>query len=184
MRFISDLKIAYKLLLGFGILAFLALATGSFSVLTMLGIKESAMVLSDQNMPAIKTASGIMESAYLTMYNARGYAFTDDKKFLDIALADIEKTKKFLTDAKELATRFNLSQKDWNMRQRRKNLTEYEQLIGKTITATESISKEKHHMLNHADIFIKAIQSYIKNQGKSLEDEIHGAVNGSITVEK
>ena len=184
MNFISNLKIANKLLIGFGMLAFLTLGLGIFSVSTMMGIKKSAIILSEQNMPSIKTADEIRESASLTMYNARGYTFTDEKKFLDHALDGIDKTKKAISSAREHAARFNLSKRMEYVAEAEKNLAEYEQLLKKTSEMTESIAKEKHHMLTHADNFIKSIQNYIIAQNKKLDEEIRGASSGSISEEK
>lgn len=173
---ISNIKISNKLLIGFGFMAMLTVGLGFFSAYNMSVIKSSAQILADQNMPAVETGDHIKESAYLTMYNARGYTFTGEKEFLDKALAHLEATKKGIETAKEHATRFNLQKRLGYSVDAEKSLMEYEALLKKTVETTNLISERIQGMAEHSADFVTEIKVYIADQDKKLTQEIKDSI--------
>jgi len=179
------MKLGTKIGVGFGLLILLALVLGGMAVFSMSGVKTTAMALSEQNVPEVGVATNVERSSLETMYEARGYAFTEEKKYLDEARKELEGVKKFLTEAKTHANKYNLAALRENANKAETNALEYERLLNDTVTATDAMAKEKAASLEAADKYMKICADFLQGQMKSLDTEVDTALasgNGARTT--
>ena len=72
------MKLGTKIALGFGSVLAIAVALGSLAVWNMNGVKATATVLANENVPSVLVATDVERDSLQTMYATRGYAYTED----------------------------------------------------------------------------------------------------------
>jgi methyl-accepting chemotaxis protein len=166
------MKLGSKIGLGFGSLIAIAVALGGVGVVSMLSGKSAAVALSEQSVPSVDVANQVERNSLKTMYQARGYAFTEDKQYLDGARKELDEVKKFLTAAKAHAARYNLATLRENANKAEAKAKEYEDLLNQTVTATDAMAKEKAASLLAAEKYMKICDDFLSDQMKRLDEEI------------
>ncbi|HNT36423.1 MAG TPA: MCP four helix bundle domain-containing protein, partial [bacterium] len=104
----KDMKVGTKIVLGFVLLILIAVALGGLAVVNMLSVKTTATDLAHEKVPAVGLANNVERWSLNTMYEARGYGYTEETDYLDKARKNLAEVKKYLTDAKEHAKKYDL----------------------------------------------------------------------------
>jgi methyl-accepting chemotaxis protein len=172
----KNMKLGTKISFGFGSLILIAVALGGLAVFSMTRVKSTAVKLSDQKVPTVAVANNVERTSLHTMYEVRGYAYTEDKAFLDAGRAQLTQVKKFLADAKAHAEKYNIDTLRKNAGVAEAKALEYERLLDETVTATEAMAKEKAASLVAADAYMKLCNAFLDDQDKSLDDEINACL--------
>jgi methyl-accepting chemotaxis protein len=166
------MKLGTKIGMGFVALLAIALVLGGLAVWSMTGVKAVAMALSQANVPEVAVANEVERDSLTTMYEARGYAYTDEKTFLDKAKANLDQVKKDLSDAKAHAAKFNLAGLRQNAEKAEAKALEYERLLDETVAKTEALAKDEAASLDAADKYMKICYAFVEGQQKRLEAEV------------
>ncbi len=172
------MKLSTRIASGFGLLILLAAALGGLAVWSMSGVKKIATTLADANVPEVAVANEVERSSLNTMYEARGYGYTEEQGFLDKARANLEQVKKNLKDAKEHAAKFDLAVLRQNAEKAEHSALEYEQLLNQTVASTEAMDKEEDASLQAADRYMQVCYEFLKNQMERLDQEIDSTLGG------
>lgn len=123
------MKLGTKITLGFVSLIVIALVLGGLAVWNMLAVKTVANTLANANVPSVAVANEVERDSLRTMYETRGYAFTEEKQFLEKAKANLAQVKLDLVNAKNHAAKFNMSVLKDNAEKAETKALAYEQLI-------------------------------------------------------
>ena len=75
------------------------LLLGALAVYSMLKVKTVANVLALEKIPAVAVANEVERNSLKTMYQTRGYAFTEETSYLDNARAELAAVKQSLREA-------------------------------------------------------------------------------------
>jgi methyl-accepting chemotaxis protein len=180
----KNLKLAVKLNGSFIAVAGLTLILGALAIFSMLKVKTVATALSQENVPAVGVANEVERSALATMYETRGYAFTEDAQYLDKARTELAQVKKALKDAGTHAEKYELKVLATNAKNAEEKALEYERLLNETVKASEAMEKEKQGSFVSAAAFMKACNEYLADQMKKLDTDIGTAIGGKLTEEK
>src|ERR1035438_4327550 len=97
------MKLGTKIIAGFTGLILIAILLGATAVWKMSSVRTIATVLAGEYMPATGVANNVERESLQTMFEMRGYAFTEDTNFLTKSLANLAEVKKYLQDAEQLA---------------------------------------------------------------------------------
>ncbi len=180
----KNLKLGAKLNGAFIAVASLTLLLGALAVYSMLKVKTVANVLAQQNVKEVAVANEVERWSLKTMYEMRGYAFTDETPFLEGARTNLVKVKEYLKAASDHAEKYNLSGLRENARRASDKAAVYEQLVGDTVRATEAMDKDKVAMNTAAAEFQKTTTELIARQMRTLEQETAALVGEKITEDK
>jgi len=167
----KKMKLAAKIALGFGSLILIALALGSLATWIMLSVKHTATVLSEQNVPEVAVANDVERSSLSTMYAARGYAFTEDKQYLDQANANLADVKKYLQEAKDHAAKYSMAGLKENAEKAEKEALNYEKLLGETVVKTDAMTLNREAMNQAAQAYMKLCSAFLADQTRAMEEE-------------
>ena len=178
----KSMKLGTKIGVGFGALILIAVALGAMAIWNMWTVKKVATTLANANVPEVKVANEVERDSLNTMYSTRGYAFTEEKTFLDQAKSNLDQVKKDLKDAKDHAVKFELAVLKQNAEKAETKALEYEGLLNDTVTKTEAMAKDKAASLEAADKYMKICASYVEGQTKKLESEIAKALAAKTTT--
>jgi len=165
----KSMKLGTKIGVGFGALILIAVSLGSVAVWRMWAVKTVATTLADATAPTVKIATSVERDSLNTMYDARGYAYTEDTAFLDKAQARLEEVKKDLKEAKDHAAKFGIAVLKQNAEAAEAKALEYERLVKETVARTEAMAKSKAASLEAADKYMKSCYSFLDLCNKDLE---------------
>jgi methyl-accepting chemotaxis protein len=164
--------------------AALTLILGALAIFNMLKVKQTATNLAEENVPEVGVANEVERWSLKTMYETRGYAFTEEKEFLDRARANLAKVKEFLKAAADHAEKHNLAELRANAKRASEKAAVYEQLLADTVKTTEAMDKDKATMNTVAAAYIKVCNEFLDNQGKKLDEEIGQLAGQKLTEAK
>ncbi|MFT3784477.1 MAG: methyl-accepting chemotaxis protein [Nibricoccus sp.] len=179
----KNLKLAAKLNGSFLLVAFLTLLLGALAIANMLSVKSAADVMAQANVPEVAVANQVERSSFKTMYEARGYGFTEDLQYLEKARTHLAEVKRSLGEAIQHATKHNIPLLAANAKLASEKVASYEALLNKTVTATEAVNHELQMMFTTAEGFLVSIADFEKGQRAALQKEIGDTFNRVITQE-
>jgi methyl-accepting chemotaxis protein len=178
------MKLGTKIIAGFAGLVALAMLLGGLAVWKMTDVKSVATVLSNDYMPATGVANEVERESLSTMYEMRGYAFTEDTNYLARSQQNLADVKKSLKAAKDLAAKSGSQNLEFLKQAAEKaeaKALEYEQLAQQTVAATEALEKDRERMNVEAQAYLKACTDYQASQDAKLKEAL-GATNSATGV--
>ncbi|MEI6809237.1 MAG: methyl-accepting chemotaxis protein, partial [bacterium] len=167
----TNMKLAVKIGMGFAALILIACALGGLAVFSMNGVKTIANVLAKENVPSVAVANDVERTSLLTMYETRGYAFTEEAQYLEKARKNLEGVKDNLKKAREHAAKFNMAVLKQNAEKAEVKALEYGKLLNDTVEKTEAIAKDAKNLAAAGDKYIKICNIFLADQSKKLELE-------------
>jgi methyl-accepting chemotaxis protein len=170
----KNMKLGTKISVGFASLIVIAVALGGMATWCMLGVKQAATALAEQNVPEVGIGNDVERDSLSTMYATRGYAFTEEKQYLDTARKDLEEVKKGLKEAKDHAAKFDDAPLKQRAEKAEAKVLEYEGLLNDTVTRTEALNKDTDTLNVTAARYIKVCADYIDSQNKKLYEALKG----------
>ena len=177
----KNMKLGTKIAAGFAALILIALGLGGLAVWSMVGVKSTATGLAEVKVPEVKVANQVERDALLTMYEMRGYAYTEDKKFLDAGRKLLQDVKTDLKQAKEHGVRTGEQDLVQNAAKAETYTTTYEQLADQTVARTEAMDKDRAAMNETAAKYMKACEDFLAGQMKDLNSEVNLALKDNAT---
>ena len=180
----KNLKLGVKLNGSFIAVAGLTLILGALAIFSMLKVKTVANVLALERVPAVAAANEVERDSLKTMYQTRGYAFTEETQYLDKAREDLAAVKKSIKVAADHAAKYELKVLAANAKVADEKASEYERLLNETVKATENMAKDKAEMNTSAAEYMKACNEFLEGQMKSLDSDIDLALAEKLTEEK
>ena len=184
MKF-SDLRFAQKLGLGFGALILIAVILGLLAVINMSGISTKSEYLANEYVPEVKVSNNIERYSLLTMYDIRGYGYTEEKDFLTKGQENLKKVEDFLLEAERLAANSTqLVKLNEAAVSTRKSVDTYEELVNKTIEANKYLEDLRNRMDQSAKLFMDNCSSYLEDQNNLFEDEIRSGADKNKLTER
>ncbi|MBI5691760.1 MAG: chemotaxis protein [Verrucomicrobia bacterium] len=167
------MKLGFKIGLGFGSLILLACVLGAVAIWNMYTVKDQATRLEKENVPEVTVANNVERSSLLTMYEIRGYTFSEEAEMLKRGQAHLAEVKSHLADAKRLgASSASLASLKTAAERAEAKVLEYEKLVNETVAIDAAIDQSRKGMNEAAQAFIKVCYDYIKGQSTSLAEEI------------
>jgi methyl-accepting chemotaxis protein len=159
-----------KISLGFTALIGIAIGLGSMATWSMSGVKTTASRLAEQTAPSVDLATAVERDSLKTMYATRGYAFTEEKQYLEEAQKEFAAVQDDLKKAKEHAAKYNIPLLAKNSEKAEAMALEYQKYFNATVTATEAMAKDKAASLEAADNYMKVCNDYQTAQDKLTTD--------------
>jgi methyl-accepting chemotaxis protein len=118
-------------------------------------VQSGEAKLAKDFVPAVAVSNNIERYSLLTMYDIRGYSFTDEDKYL-------EEGEKYLTEATALAAKSkSLELLKKNATEATAKATEYETLLNETIVIINDIKKDREDMNVAAADYMKQCFDYL-----------------------
>ena len=169
----KNLKLGLKIGMGFGLLLMIALILGGLAIKEMKVVQTKSLTLSQEYVPEVAVANDIERSSLLTMYNLRGYVYTEEKSFLDLGRTKLEEAKKYLMQAEELANKSpHLNVLKSAAIQAKTNIADYENLLNQTVEKNNAVDKIRLQLNTSAQTYMQTCQDYLLMQNKSLQDDL------------
>jgi methyl-accepting chemotaxis protein len=164
--------IGKRIVIGFGSLILITLLLGSLAIWRMAEVKGQTTTLEKETVPEVTVANNVERASLLTMYDIRGYGYTEEAKFLTDGRASLAEVKKHLGEAKALAAKSpNLSRLKAAAERAEIKALEYEQLVNQTVTKDEAITQNRKALDASAQAFMKECTAMLASQNESFKQE-------------
>ncbi|MDM8525015.1 HAMP domain-containing methyl-accepting chemotaxis protein [Desulfococcaceae bacterium HSG8] len=181
LNIFKNMKIATKIGLGFGILIVIILILGIFAIINTNRVRSESKILAEEYLPEVELAANIERYSLLAMYEMRGYALSNEKEYHERGLSYLEKIKKYLPGARELAVSHEHLVK---LRQEidtiDKEVKKYEKLVDKTDEKNVAIKKNQDILDTSAAIYMRNCYEYLESQNKKAEREIRSSETANL----
>ena len=89
----KHMKLGTKIITGFSLLIVIACILGGLAVWNMKSVQSVATILVTENVPEVAVANNVERYSLETMYEVRGYAFTEDEKFLNDGKKNLKRSR-------------------------------------------------------------------------------------------
>ncbi len=177
----KNLKLSWKIGLGFGLLIAIACALGAVAIWKMSDVMEESNALSTEYVPEVNLANDIERFSLETMFGIRGYALSENTKYLEEGRTALENVKKSLEEGKRLSDRAkDLTTLRESVADVDKAVDEYEKLLNETISRNENIAEQRDNLDESAIMYMESCYNYLDSQNKQLREEIE---RGSLAIE-
>ncbi len=166
------MKLATKITLGFATLITIALLLGGLAVWKMTNVKQEALTLSEDYMPATAIANEVERNSLTTMYEMRGYAFSEDTNFLVRAHSNLGDLNKNLDDAKQLGSQIqdnHLAFLSEAADRAKVKTDEYQKLVAQTVAITAALDQDRDQMDSAARTYMTVCNEYLQIQAAKLK---------------
>ena len=166
---INSLTIGKRITLGFAIVLIILLTLGAIALVSMFGVKTIAIKIKTESIPAVEVANNVERNSMETMYEMRGYAFTEESKYFEGAKKNLAQVKDFLKRAETLGGSVpDLASLKKAAESAEAAAMTYERLAEETVVVTNSLEKERISAEEAAANYMNACNSWIKLQDTRL----------------
>ena len=166
---LSSLTIGKRISLGFATVLFLLLILGVTALVNMLGVKTSVGKIQTENVPAVEVANNVERFSLQTMYSMRGYAFTEESKYLEEMTGHLGEVKVALKEAQKLGSSTSeLASLKTAAENAESAALKYETLAKETATITAALEKDRQSAEEAAKKYMDACTTYGDLQDKRL----------------
>ncbi len=167
------MKLGTKIATGFGALLVIAVALGGLAVWSMWGVQAQSEMLAHEYAPEVDLANNVERHSLLTMYSMRGYALSEEDKYLKEGQKELEQVKKYLEDCQELADKSeNLVKLKQQVGPVRNNVNKYEQLAQQTVAKNKQIAEDRTHLDTAAAAYMKNCADFLKSQNEAFKRDL------------
>jgi methyl-accepting chemotaxis protein len=179
------MKLGTKISMGFGIVIIIAIGLGSLAIWSMWGVKAQSTILAKENVPEVEVANNIERYSLETMYDMRGYAYTEDVKFLEKGSKKLEEVKKYLKEAKDLGAKSDrLASLKQAAEKAEAGALEYGRLMDETVKITGELEQERQEAEGSVKKYMDVCYSYTANQKSELEKDLKAGKDAAAITER
>ncbi len=177
------MKLGVKIGFGFACLLAIAIALGVLAISKMRDVEASATLMSKEYVPEVNVANAVERNSLLTMYNMRGYAFTEDKTYLEESQKYLGNVKQSLADAKTLAdSSTQLMKLKSAVGEVETQVAEYEKLSNLTVEKNDAIAVNRSQMDEAATAYMNNCFNFLKVQNDTMSKDIDA--NNALILER
>jgi methyl-accepting chemotaxis protein len=167
------MKLGMKIGLGFASVLAIAIALGGVAIWNMTDVEEQSTMLAREYVPEVEVSNNIERFSMMTMYQIRGYGFTQEQKFLDQGFENLREIKKYLQEANELADKSpHLVKLKSEIEQINTEVDRYESLVNQTITVNDAMDKNRQNLDDAAAAYMATCNEFLAGQNQKMLDDV------------
>ena len=169
----KNMKLGTKIAMGFGILVLIATALGAVSIWNMRSVANNSTILANEYVPEVDMANKLRGAANRVMYEMRGFGFTEERKYYDNSLKEIETVEKSLAEGKDLESKSkHLTALKGQLETAEKALMSYEKVSKEMAEITEKMAEEKTKLNAAAEIYMKNCNDFLNSQNSAFKRDL------------
>ena len=169
----KNLRLGVKMGVGFGTLIAITILLGSIAVWQMKNVEKSASILSKEFIPEVNLVNDVEKNTLLTMFQIRGYAFTENKDYLDKGKSYLNTVKKLLEDTKTLiGNSSSLKDMKEKIDETANRVNQYENLLNDSTAKIGMMAQNRLDFNTNALTFSKTASEFIASQEQMMNEDI------------
>ncbi len=181
----ASMGLGKKIGVGFVSLILIAVFLGGLAVWNMKSVTSDAKKLAREYVPEVIVANHLERTSRATMYAARGYSFTEEQKYIDEGLKNLEEVHEYLEEANTLAneSKHLVKLKD-QIAEATNNVNTYESLLNETITVFNAMKGNREQLDIGAKLYIDNCTSFLESQNAAMKKECSSGAGSSKLKER
>ncbi len=168
------MKLGTKIAGGFILLLLIAMALGGLAIYSMSDVQTKSTVLAQEYVPEMALATHLVQTSYETMYNMRGYTFTEEKEFLEKGQAALGKVDTTITEEgrglQESAT--SLVKLGPALDEAEQGVAEYHALVEQVVALNEKLEENRAQLDINAEKYMENCNEFLAGQNEKMRREI------------
>lgn len=178
-------KLGTRIAIGFTSLIVIAMILGGLAVFNMTKVENESNKLAYEYVPEVEVATSMRGAVNRLMYQMRGFGFTENIKYHELALEelaalrnDLGRANKLAEDAKSLVRlkeQVSVAENATNA---------YAALITETEKTVKLLEDERKILDKAAANYMTNCNNFLKGQNDRLEQEVNSGVRGAALVER
>ncbi|MFP4347777.1 MAG: methyl-accepting chemotaxis protein [Desulfococcaceae bacterium] len=178
VQWFKNMRIGGKIGTGFGLIFLIAVGLVLLAIDRMNSIEDESERLDKEYVPEVRISKDLERNCLLTMYNMRGYGLSEEERYLKEGQTHLAAVKENLASAQRLSEdRENLVKLRESVDLIRNRVSEYEELVGKTITENRAVQNHRNALDAAAETYMTSARNYIHNQHERLKSDIAAGVS-------
>ncbi len=170
---IKDMKIAWKISGGYGLLIIITCALGALGISNMAAVENKARTMARAYVPEVEIANSMERNVLLTMFNMRGYALSDNEEYYKAGAQFLTHVKENLQQAMDLvSSQPGLEKLQANIAELDTKILHYEELSRKTDEASRASITARRAMDALAVESVDATNYLLRGQNDMMRFEI------------
>ena len=166
----KSLSLGMKISLGFAALIVIALALGLMAIVRMGGVEVQSKMLANEYVPEVEVANELRGASNRVMYEMRGYGFTEDEKYYEAGLKELQAVDAALEKAKKLeAASPNLKMLKGQLEKATKAVAEYKAVAQQTKDVNAKLDADRKAMTDAATKYMKLCDEFLADQNEALK---------------
>ena len=176
----KKMNLTLKLGMGFCVVVIITVLLGMMSLINMKNVQQATYIVANENVPEVVVANNVERWSLKTVYEMRGYAYTEDEQFLDKMRQNLSQVKKYLADAKMRGAASSRLEKLKEAAQEAETATtEYEKLVDETKETTTQLEKYRQFAEKLAKDYMEECNLYLEDESgkmrKNLKEDVDPA---------
>jgi methyl-accepting chemotaxis protein len=169
----KNMKLGAKIGLGFGLLILIACLLGGLAVYNMKNVEAESNKLANEYIPEVKLANNVERYSLLTMYEMRGYGFTEEPEYLQAGKENLAEVNKWLGECQTLADKSKhlVKLKD-AVKICKNNTQKYEELVDKTVDLNEALAGNRNQLDAAAAQYMQNCADFLDGQNKAFKKDL------------
>ena len=178
----ANKTLGQKIGLGFAGLIGLAVLLGLVAVVSMSNTRRQSSILAAEQVPSVKVANDVERASLLTMYNMRGYVFTEDPSYWEGGQKHLADVHTSLDEAQKLAaTTPRLAALKTAATEAQAAVATYSDLATKTKANLDEMAAARQKLDESAKAWLESCETFGRNQADQLHQE---AANHAVTSDR
>jgi methyl-accepting chemotaxis protein len=180
----ANLRLSYKIGIGFFSIIAMALALGGLAVQRMRTVAVESHELANRSVPTVKVANEIERQSLLTMYNMRAYGLTGEEKYLTAGREHLKFINAAIETAKNLAQKENIESLVAAAKRSQESVDAYTAIVAETVQSDKQLDDVRTKLSELASVFTKSAEELVNRQDKKLREELAGGITAEKAVER
>ncbi len=165
-------RLSTRVGLGFFCILSIACVLGVFAAYQMSIVKEAAVAMALEHVPAVKAANDIERSAFLTVDAAREYIFRGVESQRAVAEENLVEVVSHLREASRIAEEQGNTELRASLEQATERATDYDRHLRETRADIDAMNEIKALFIEVADEYQRACRAFLSSQLQQLDGEI------------
>lgn len=170
----KNAKLAVKISFGFGLVLLIAIIIGSLGIFNMKNVQKESTQLAKMNVPEIDLASRIERRARATMYEIRGYGYTENNAMLASGKEHLSRLIELTSEAQKLVSLYPQDLRNFgeSAQTAQRQAEAYSQLINDTEDNIARMKEIRGRLDTAAANFIGSASGYLSEMNRKMEEHI------------
>ncbi|MCG8552705.1 MAG: methyl-accepting chemotaxis protein, partial [Desulfobacterales bacterium] len=170
----KNVGLGLKITFGFAVLILIAVVLGLMAVVNMRTVGTKSTILANEYVPEVAIAMDLNDAAAQVMYEMRGYGYTEDKQFYELAQAAMESIEMALQKARELQENSpNLKELKSQINIASKAVEEYSSLMKQTFETESKLAAIRRTLDESAQKYMSNAADFLTGQNAKLKADLN-----------
>ena len=164
--------IGMKIGLGFALLIAIAVILGSMAVYYMKTTEKESDILAQEYVPEVAVAMELGGAANRTMYEMRGYGFTEEEQYYDLSLKEMAEMEAALQKAVELeAVSPHLTKLKKQIEKATTAVETYKALMQQTVQLNQKLKQNRADLEKTGEVYMSNCARFLDKQNQLFETD-------------